>query len=181
MNGAHLHLILNHVPVVGVPIALFAILYARWSKNDRMLRAAYGFLIGVALITLPVFWTGEPAEHVVEHVAGVSEALIESHEEAAEFALVVTMMSAGFALVGFFASRLEARLPNYRAVLRFVPVLTLIVLTVNTGALGYAANLGGMIRHSEIRATGTLGAAGTAQGEEAGEGGGEEAGEKDDD
>jgi hypothetical protein len=38
------------------------------------------FVLG-AVVALPVYLTGEPAEEVVEHLPGVAESFIESHEE----------------------------------------------------------------------------------------------------
>ena len=41
----------------------------------------------MAVLTIPVFLTGEETEESVEHLAGVSHDLIEEHEELAEKAI----------------------------------------------------------------------------------------------
>src|SRR4051812_5555004 len=89
LNAAHLHIMLNHIPLFG---ALFAALLIAWGllrKSEDVLRLglALGFVVGIA--TYGVMLTGEPAEHVIEHMAGVSRRLIHAHEEAADWATYV--------------------------------------------------------------------------------------------
>jgi hypothetical protein len=45
----------------------------------RLSSRAGGFVL-TALLALPVYFTGEPAEKVVERLPGVTEPLIEEHE-----------------------------------------------------------------------------------------------------
>jgi hypothetical protein len=41
------------------------------------------------LIALPVYFTGEPADELVENLPGVAESLIDKHKYAALFALLM--------------------------------------------------------------------------------------------
>jgi hypothetical protein len=93
-----------------------------------------------------VFLTGEPAEEAVEGVAGVSESMIHPHEEAAEAALIVTGIAGVMALVALGAYRRRS-LPRWLTGAAFTAAL------VSTTMLGWAANLGGRIRHTEIGGT----------------------------
>ena len=154
MSIVHLHLILNHVPVIGMGFALLILGVASWRRNDGMGRLGLAVMIGLALVTAAVFLTGEPAEEAVERVAGVSEAMIHPHEEAAEAALIVTGIAGAMALVALSAYRRRA-LPRWLTGAAFTAAL------VCSAMLGWAANLGGQIRHTEI------GSAAASSGEEA--------------
>jgi uncharacterized membrane protein len=163
MNWAHLHLLLNHVPVLGTLFGLALLLYAVLRRNEGLKRVALGACTLVALMALPTYFSGEPAEEVVEHSAGVSEPAIESHEDAALGALAGVEVLGLVALVGLFLSRGGRALPaNVARAAVLVAILT-------AGLMARTANLGGQIRHAEIRAD-----AQPQQGEEAEEAEGDE-------
>lgn len=144
MNLAHIHLILNHVPVIGIPVALAFLVYGIYVKNQPSQRFALLVLIGLAAVVLPVYFTGEPAEEVVEHLPGVAESFIEAHESAAMFSLVLTLMTgaAAFIALWFQKDLQKSRMLN----LGVMGVAILAVLS-----LLYTANLGGKVRHTELR------------------------------
>ena len=146
LNAAHLHIMLNHVPVFG---SLFAALLIAWGllrKSEDVLRLglALAFVVGIA--TWGVQLTGEPAEEIVENLADVSRRTIHAHEEAAEWA---TYLIAAAGVVGLLALLLVRR--RHRAA-RGLSILTLVVSLVGFAAVSRAALLGGEIRHPEARA-----------------------------
>lgn len=145
MNWAHVHLIINHIPVIGVPIA-FAVLAWGWGRRSKdVMKLGLMLITVISALTIAVYFSGEPAEEVVEGVAGVSESVIEEHEEAALFAAIGVSVVGILALSGLVAFRDREISPRYTALL-----LTLTLVT--TVILARTANLGGEIRHSEIRA-----------------------------
>lgn len=146
MNLAHLHLVLNHVPVLGIPVALVFLAYGINAKNQSSQRFALFVLIGLATMVLPVYFTGEPAEEVVEHLPGVAESFIEAHEDAAMFSLVLTLIAgtSAFAALWFQKDPNKSRLLNFG-------VLGIASLAVVS--LLYTANLGGKVRHTELRSS----------------------------
>jgi beta-lactamase regulating signal transducer with metallopeptidase domain len=73
MNWAHIHLLLNHVPVLGTIFGLALLGYAVLKRSEALKRAALGVFVAVALLALPVYFTGEPAEEAVQSAAGVSK------------------------------------------------------------------------------------------------------------
>ena len=83
MNPAHLHLMLNHIPVLGMAFGLALVSLALLRKSEELKRISLGFLIVIALLAIPAYLTGEPAEELVENLPGVSKSSIEQHEEAA--------------------------------------------------------------------------------------------------
>ncbi|MEZ4816178.1 MAG: hypothetical protein R3A80_13410 [Bdellovibrionota bacterium] len=146
MNLAHLHLILNHIPIVGIPIALAFLIQGIWAKNKSTQKFSLIVLFVLALIVLPVFYTGEPAEEVIEHLPGVTEAFIHPHEEAAELSLILTLITGALAFLALFFQKDEkkARILNFGVIG---------VATIATASLIYTANLGGQIRHTEFRSS----------------------------
>jgi uncharacterized membrane protein len=146
MNWAHIHLLLSHLPVVGTIFGVLLLLLALARKSEELKRVSLGVFVFTALLALPVFFTGEPAEKVVEHLPGVAEPLIERHEDAALFALLMAGGAGVVALAGLILFRRTEKLPGWI-------VSAMLVLSLATsGLMGWTANLGGQIRHTEIRA-----------------------------
>jgi uncharacterized membrane protein len=153
ISGAHWHLILNHIPVVMLGLSLLMLAVALVTKHRTLQQVSVSLIVFSALMTLPVYLSGEPAEEQIEHLAGVSEALIKQHEEAAEVALIATGIMGVIGLVAMVGFRRAATLPTWAMV-----VLLLMTLSVG-GTMAWTATLGGQIRHPEIRATSTADAA----------------------
>lgn len=145
MNAAHLHIILNHIPVIGIPMGAALLLYGVIRKSEEVKRVSLLVFIIVGLITVPTFLAGKAAEDIVEHLPGVSENLIETHEEAATVGLVATSALALLAAGGLARSLFAGSLGT---------LFTILLLAVSFGVsgwLGRVANLGGKIRHTELR------------------------------
>lgn len=145
MSPVHLHLILNHVPVVGTLMGVCLLAWAVLRRDDRLIRVCLGMFAVLAAVALATFLTGEPAEEAVEGLAGVSESLVEQHEGAARLATIA---------LGFLGLLSVAVLLRFRtrALPRQVALLLLAAALVPAGMMAWTANLGGQIRHSEIRA-----------------------------
>ena len=144
MNPAHLHLALNHLPVVATLIATVLLGVALWRHADGVLRTGAAVALGAALVTVPVYLSGDPAEDQVEDLSGVSEHAIERHEDAAGAAavsVVVLGLAAAFCLVRYRSG----------AVPRPAAVSLVVLALVATALFARTANLGGEIRHPEIR------------------------------
>ena len=143
MSLVHLHLLLNHVPIIGMIFVAFVLAGALWSRNRGMSRLGLLMLTGIGAIAVIVFLTGEPAEEAVEHLAGVRESAIHDHEEAAEIAFI------GSSITGVAALLLLAW--SYRRdVSRSLQIGVLVLVVAVSGLMARVAYLGGQIRHSEI-------------------------------
>jgi len=148
MNTAHLHLILNHIPVLGTLTGLGLLSFALWKQSEEVKRTALGLLVITALLAVPGFLTGEPAEGVVKALPGVSQPIIEQHEEAAQGAFVALCCLGAVALAGLLWFRRGRVMPAWFG------AVTLIGSLVVGGWMAWTANLGGQVRHSEIRSAG---------------------------
>ena len=145
MNWAHVHLLINHIPVMGLigGVLLLGYAIARRSAEATMLSFVLFALIAVA--TIGVFVAGEEAEDVVKNLPGVTEAYIGEHEEVAEPTLIVVEILGVLAIAGLALLRRKGAIPRW---LVFVVLGTSLVASV---AVGFTAYLGGQIRHTEIR------------------------------
>lgn len=142
MNGAHLHLLLNHLPVLGTLFGVGILAIALWRRNDTLRRTGLAMLVIAGLTAGGAFLTGEPAEEAVE--GKVTAQVVAAHEEAAEAAL----WGAGILAVISVGALLRWR----REIPQAVAGAVLAGALVTSGLMAWTANLGGQIRHPEIGA-----------------------------
>lgn len=150
MNLTHLHLMLNHAPILGMLFGLGLLGFGLWRKSMDNQKAALGVLVLAALLAVPVFLTGEPAEDAVENLPGVSRPIIEAHEAAATWAFVGAGLVGVSALVGLIVFRRGKLVPVW-----FGGGILGTSLIVG-GLMAWTANLGGQVRHSEVRANASI-------------------------
>lgn len=165
MDQVHLHLLINHLPIIGSLLGALVLAFGLWRKSEPTVVAAYGVLVLAALGAGVAQLTGEGAEEAVEHLPGVLESRIGRHEEFAEYALVALLAMGALAVGGLVLSaRQSAHSPR-------MAVLVLLAALAGFGLVGWTGYLGGQIRHTELNG-------GAAGGNEAG--GAEAAGGDDD-
>jgi uncharacterized membrane protein len=145
MDSTHVHLLLNHFPIVGTLIGSVLLFFGMYYKSSNIQKASLFIIAIMAIIVIPVFLTGEPAEEAVEKLPGVLESMIKEHEEAAEKAFWV-MMALG--LIALIALAFLMMKHQYARTLVF---FTLLISVVTFGLMAYTGYLGGQIRHTEIR------------------------------
>ncbi len=145
MNWAHVHLILNHIPLIGIGFVILLFIIALLRKSNELINVSLIFVVIVALWAIPAYLTGEPAEEIVENLPGISENLIKSHEESAETAFIFTEIVGALALITLFVRRFFQTLGNR------LTIIVLIGLLISGGLIAWTANLGGKINHPEIR------------------------------
>jgi uncharacterized membrane protein len=142
---AHLHLLLNHLPIIVTALGLLLLVVAAVRRHDGLARVALTFFVGGGLSALPTYLTGEPAEDMVEDLPGVTNALIGRHEDAALVAAIIVGVLGLFALWALWRYRRPTTLPAW------VVRVTLIGALAGSGAMAWTGLLGGEVRHTEIR------------------------------
>ena len=65
LSPTHLHLLLNHFPTVGFIIGLTLYVAALYANSDHLKQAALVIFVGVAIITIPTYASGNAAETVI--------------------------------------------------------------------------------------------------------------------
>ncbi len=145
MNTAHFHLMVNHLPIVGVLIGILILITGLLIKKKEVKLTALGVFMVSAITSAVAFYSGEGAEDVVEKIAGISETLIHTHEEYAESFFTVTLLLGGISMLGFIAELKKLKYAKYFMMLA-------LLFAIADGVLAnYVATSGGEIRHSEIR------------------------------
>ena len=144
MNASQIHLALNHVPLFFSIAGGLILVYGFMKKQDQIKFLSLYFMMIAALFTIPVYLTGEGTEETVERLPGVSEGLIESHEEMAKIGLVIIIITGIAALITLI-------LKKKPYLLKRSLILCAFLTFISFGIMAQTAHLGGQIRHSEIR------------------------------
>ncbi len=147
MDLTHIHLLLNHFPTIGYIIGGGLFLLSLITKSDDLKRASLVVLLGIALIAIPTYMSGNGAQDGIKSLPGVSKSMIETHEGAALVAVGFMLLSGAFAWLGLWQLRRLARIPSWNL------AVILVLTVVSFGLMARASNLGGEIRHAEIRAS----------------------------
>ncbi|HKN64773.1 MAG TPA: hypothetical protein VJW73_00765 [Gemmatimonadaceae bacterium] len=154
MNIVHLHLLLNHFPVIGAIISALLLAVALLRRSSELAKISLAFLALIGAMSVVVFLTGDPAQDALEKLPGFSERLADRHEDAALVATVVTGVIGALALGAMIVYR-------QRAVPRWLTMLVLVCAVGASAMMGYTAYLGGQIRHTELRPSSSLGDGGS--------------------
>jgi hypothetical protein len=144
MNLTHIHLITNHIPVIGTGIGILILLLGMYRKSLEVQFAAYFILIASTFGAIIAYFSGEPAIESVEYIFDVSERSIEAHADAARitfFSMLILAMMSLIAMLIITKKPLRAS--------AFAQIV-LLVAAISFGLAAYTANLGGKIRHTEI-------------------------------
>jgi uncharacterized membrane protein len=144
MNQTHIHLLINHLPVFGSILGAFVLFYGIRKKSDVTITASYYLLVIASIGSAVAYFTGEAAEETVENLQGISEAMIEQHEDASVFAFIALLASGLLSVYGLFISGKA----NSKS--RGVAILTLVISLFAFISIARTAYLGGQIRHTEI-------------------------------
>jgi len=147
MDLAHIHLLLNHFPTIGMLIGGGLFLLSLITKSDDLRSASLVVLVGISLISIPTYMSGNGAQQAIASQPGVSKSLIETHEGAALVAMGFMEVTGAFAWLALWQFRRLAGVPRWN--LGVILVLTLVTFVL----MARASNIGGEIRHSEIRAS----------------------------
>ena len=147
MNLAHLHLVLNHFPIIGTVIGLGLFVVSCARKHDDLKRASLLVLAAVALLALPTFFSGIGAQAAIRRDPDVSAVLIERHEGAAILALVFMEIAGALALVGLWHRHQAVAGKRWSWNLMGI----LLFSVVAAGLMARVGTTGGEIRHPEIR------------------------------
>ena len=143
-SGVHLHLFVNHAPILGAMFALALLVASFLWAPDVLRRTAFVVLIGTAAAAAVADLTGEPAEDAVRGLPGVRREAIHAHEEMAEASYIGAVALGLLALGGLVRWR-RTPVPRGAALVALAGTVAL------SGAMAYTGLLGGRIRHTEVR------------------------------
>jgi uncharacterized membrane protein len=148
MNDAHLHLLVNHFPIIGLFFGIGILLFGIIKKNPLLINTAYIIFVFCMIMGKVSMFTGEKAEDIVENL-GISDDLIHEHEELAESFMKIFYLLGLTSILGLYA--------NYKRHSKSLLVAYL-VITISVVAVILSKSVGtsgGEIRHTEIRENAT--------------------------
>jgi hypothetical protein len=68
MNQAQIHLALTHMPVILSLTGLVTLVVSLIMKNTVVIKTSFYIFLAAGLLSIPVYFTGEGAEEMVEHL-----------------------------------------------------------------------------------------------------------------
>mgnify|MGYP000921039165 FL=1 len=146
MDSAHIHLLVNHLPVIGSFLGAMVLAHGLYAKSDATKIAAYNVLMLSSIGAAIAYFTGEGAEKAVEGISGVLESRIEAHEEFAMIGLITLCILGVAALVANYLTLRKPKLTTKTA------IVVLLLAFTSFGVAAWTGYLGGQIRHTELNA-----------------------------
>ena len=145
MNNSHLHLVVNHLPIIFPMVGIILLFIGIFTKSEVTKRNAYIIFMLGAITSILAMATGENAEEAIENLPGVSENLIHTHEEAAELFAGLSYVLGGFSFFAHFSSWKKY------SICKFAPYVVGSFAIATLFFAQKAGTTGGEIRHTEIR------------------------------
>lgn len=141
MEASQIHILLNHYPVIGWFIGILLILIGYALRNDQVKRNALLLLVIMAVITIPVFITGEMAGGAAaEWSTGDRAKAITMHKHTARTGFGVIILS------GVLAGAVLLKRSRTGEIGRWAMLSVLMMSLVSAGVIGYATHLGRQIK-----------------------------------
>lgn len=145
-NLAHLHIAINHIPVVLMPAALVILVVAVWRRSETLLRTGIVVAWVGTASGLATYLTGDEAADLVMAAEKAQEKtldpIVSEHDASAGWALGSAVLVAAAGVWGWRRKGLG----------REVTIPLLVLTALSTAILARTALLGGRIRHPEARA-----------------------------
>jgi uncharacterized membrane protein len=150
MNGAHWHLVVNHLPIIFPIAGVIVMITGLISKSEAVKRTAFMIFVFGSLAAIAAMNTGEGAEEIVEKINGVTENYIENHEETGETFAILSYILGGISLLGLWASFKQKSFSSIISIATLLFAFVVLFFAKQTGTTG------GEIRHTEIRSENSI-------------------------
>jgi len=144
MSATHLHLLINHLPVMGGPIAIVLLAWALIARSRDLTRAGLILVVICGIGGYVTKESGERAHHQLRSLPWFDNDLFREHDEAADWGFATLALAGAAAAVALFRMRGDRAA---RVETGVVLGLTLIAFA----ATAKTALAGGKIRHEEVR------------------------------
>lgn len=141
MNATHIHLLINHLPVLLIPFATLYFAHAVKFGNESSRKFALILLIFAGLSAIPADVTGDEAADIAKNIPGVTKETIHEHDEAADFALWAGIITAVAAVAPLVLKDKKRKIAT---------IVTFVIAIWACTVMARTAYLGGKIRHTEF-------------------------------
>jgi hypothetical protein len=138
------HLVLNHVPLVGLMFGLVFFVAGLKRSSEAALCAGLRIFVAIGVVVLLVAGSGLVTANLLAEAAWLDPDALSVHRQVGLLTLVVLVALGGFSGVMLFASRNTPLLPAWA-------MTTVLVLAIaGVGVSIWTAYLGGGLRHTEL-------------------------------
>ena len=153
LNPEHIHVVVNHIPLIGLGCALLLLLIGLVGRRKESL--TIGLLLAALCggATPVVMWSGEEAEHEwlhsesAAHLGAEGHAWAKEHEERAETGVWVIYAATVLSVLSLATMRIK----KLKKVFWTLTVLTTLGCAASIATAAWIADSGGKISHPEFR------------------------------
>ncbi|MGE4233258.1 MAG: hypothetical protein AB7F43_08020 [Bacteriovoracia bacterium] len=145
MNGAHLHLVVNHVSLFALLFGAVTLIVSMKQKSVDLRVLATTLFVIAAVFGWVAFETGEKAEDVIKALGGNTETFISAHAQAAEWAFRSSI------LVGILSIATEWAIRKKKKFGKVLQWALLVFALHGCTVFAVTAMQGGKISHTEVR------------------------------
>ena len=135
-TGPHLHIVLNHFPLIGSVFVLGLLIASAYMKNDDMRRVSLILFVVLGLLAIPTYITGAAAGWAYQGRPDMSAQILAAHRDAALLAFTFLGLTGIVSWLVLWRERRYGRTSSAGfiavLVLGFIALLTII----ETGSLG---------------------------------------------
>ena len=143
-SAAHIHLLVNHLPILGAPFVLLVLAWGFLTRSRDVTRLGFWLMVPLALAGFLADQTGDSAKHQLRDASWIERPLVHEHEERADDTVVVFYIVGALGALALWRRRSH---PDERW-----PVgVAAIALAVATLLAAWTGLAGGFIRHDEVR------------------------------
>ncbi|MFT4614591.1 MAG: hypothetical protein ACI9NT_001738 [Bacteroidia bacterium] len=147
-DPAYRHMLLNHLPIVGLALALLVLLLGLALRQSVLLFTGIGLVALTAGASWPVATYGDAAYPAIyDGLDGHGRAWLDYHAHVAETWLPLLYASTGLALAALLGGILK------RSILPWAALAVLVVGTASFASAVAIGKAGGQIKHPEFRLT----------------------------
>ena len=143
LNPAHWHLLVNHLPVIGVMFATLILLWGMLRRSVPIVNLSLLLLVACAVFSITASQTGGNAEDYLKGLKAIDKTYLEPHVAAADIANYSMIAVGVLALIMLIFKRIR----NVSFMLYLILIASIVVCVL----MARTANLGGQIMHKEIR------------------------------
>jgi hypothetical protein len=146
MNAAQVHLMVVHVPVVGLIGVIILLSLGLLARNEGMLRVGHGFLLLCTACSAAAYLSGPSAWEIISESAPAATDLVSSHAVLGRALLVGLVLASIVTLNALLQIAQGMSTPRWQHGLVLGGAVFLAALAA------WTAHSGGLIRHPEVRA-----------------------------
>lgn len=121
MNWAYLHILTNHFPIVGIIIGTLLLISGMVLKNEGIRISGLGTIVFASVMAVVADLTGDPAKDALHQLPGISESLVNRHEDIASVSLFLMIPTGLLAVLTIYSI-----IKKERSV-KFLTIITLVL------------------------------------------------------